>query len=196
MEIRGMKKGCWILGGVLCCVGVGIIAMCSPTSPSTPTKLDDLIVTNQIQGWSVDSTVADTVTHVTDDNINLFVDGGKIDYCGECNGSGPMKSGIVTFLKTAVGYGVEVFVLDYGTTADATAEFNVWAGKYSAASLETISPFANTTAIGHASNGAITAFAHFGKFYLELRFSNYNGETAIAVADASTFLSYYNSKIK
>jgi hypothetical protein len=198
MKLRSLKGLLLTLFGTACLLGLNF-SLCGPTSPTTHTTIKDLIIKdNQITGWILDTVWNDSAMPFTDATANDFVDGGKIDYCGSCNGTGPLKTGIATyFINPQKNHKLRAFVLDYGTASGAKTEFDVWVNKNkaSASTEETISPFSNTTAIGFDIGGGLNVFANFSNYYVELKFNNYDS-SSLAVPDASTFLNYYNSKIK
>jgi hypothetical protein len=190
--------------GVLMIAGI-VLLTCGPTSPTpTPsTPLNELTITsNEFPGWGNDTILMDTTHYIgstafTDTMIHDFVDGGNTDYCGACNGHGSLKSGLATYFKYPdSGYKLFSLVIDYGTASAANAEFNVWINKKTGQTQVPIPSFSNTTAVGYEGNGGVTAYAHFSNYYIELQFSNYNGLTDLAVADAKIFLAYFQSKIK
>jgi hypothetical protein len=183
-------------------VGGIFLVRCGNTNPAdsgsrvSPTPLTDLVVSDQITGWVVDSNYSDTAMPFTDATSNDRVDGGNIDYCGSCNGHDALKSGIATYFKnTQNNHKVEVFILDYGTAGAAKAEFNVWVGKKAGLTTETIAPYSTSTAIGFDVGGGLYAYANLVNFYVEMQFANYDSSSQV-IPDASAFLSYYSSKIK
>jgi hypothetical protein len=188
--------GTVVLAGIL-------FITCGPTSPSSSgptvstTPLNDLIVIDQIAGWGIDTSVNNTAMPFTDSTSGPnFVDGGNSDYCGLCNGTGPLKNGIGTyFMALQNNHKIRSFVLDYGTAAAAKKKFDAWVANNSTSKSEAIGSFPNTTAIGFDFGGGMSVFAHFINFFVELRFNNYDS-SSLAIPDASAFLNYYNSKIK
>jgi hypothetical protein len=157
------------------------------------TPLKDLIITNQISGWVIDSTSADTAMNITDANSSLFWDGGNGYYCGQCNGTGPFRGGFVTYFRNpAKGYNLTCFVLNYGTPLKAKTEYDTWVNMTTGNTLEAISPFASTTAVGLDESGGLIAYANLSNIYMQLQFTNY-ASSSLAISDASVFLNYYNS---
>jgi hypothetical protein len=189
-----------VICGIVSVAGIFLFTCGGPTNPvsSTP-SWKNLVITNQIAGWEVDSNYSDTAIPFTDATSGPdFVDGGNSDYCGLCDGHDALKSGFGIYYKNPQNNRkLEVFVLDYGTAAAAKTEFNVWVGKDTALAMpqETIPPFMDTTARGFEVGGGLNVYAHISNYYLELRFTDYN-PSSLANPDAAAFLDYYNSKIK
>ncbi len=192
-----------VLAGAICGVGVMALTCAGPTTPkAVTTPVDSLIITNQITGWVLDSSVsvsgAATMPFTNSTANSNWVDGGCPSYCGKCDGTDALKDGFGTYLKEPLAGAtrkLEVFVLDYGSAAAADSEFNIWPIKYAASTKETISPFPNTTAIGFDVGGGLYVFAHMSNIFIEMQFSDYDSSSQ-AVPDASAFSTYYNSKIK
>jgi len=191
------------IAGAICGVGVMALTCQGPTSPvAKTTPVDSLIITNQMTGWVLDSSVsvsgAAMMPFTNSTANNDWVDGGCISYCGKCDGTDALKDGFGTYLKEPLASAtrkLEIFVLDYGSAAAADSEFNVWLNKNATSTKETISPFSNTTAIGFDVGGGLNVFAHMSNIFIELQFSDYDSSSQ-AVPDASAFLTYYNSRIK
>jgi hypothetical protein len=203
MNVGSLKDFFKVIVGFVCFVGVMDLS-CGPTSPATPsTPLSDLMITdNQFTGWRTDTVLVEGVyytgaTPFVDSTIHDFVDGGSSDYCGTCNGHGNMKAGIATYIKYPdSGYKLFGLVIDYGTASAANAEFKVWVNKKAPQTPVSIPPFLITTAVAYEANGGAYVYAHFSNYFIEMQLSNYNGMTDLAVADANTFLTYFQSKIK
>jgi hypothetical protein len=172
------------------------MALCSPPIiPSVNITLDDFIITNQISGWAP----TNNVVHFVDSTLWDIIDGGNISYCGECNGNNALKAGIMSNLNNVQkNAAVQIFVIDYGTTINAETEFNAMVAKrVDSNSKLSIPPFSDATAIGsETGSGIMNAYYHSGKFYFELNGLNGYDSTSLAVADASAFLTYFQSKMK
>jgi hypothetical protein len=148
-----------------------------------------------MSGW----TIQDSVAHYVDSTINYFgeagVDGGSIDFCGDCKGNSTLKEGIYSHFATSQNNKVQVFIMDYRNAANAQAEFTVWVNKNAASTKETISPFSKITAVGYDVGGGLYTYGNFINYCVELQFDNYDS-SSLVIPDAATFLNYYNSKIK
>jgi hypothetical protein len=181
------------------CLSLLILSTCSPTKPAaTPDPFADFIIANQqISGWVIGSNDKDSVFHFVQSTLSDVVDGGNFSYCGDCNGSSPLKAGIHCVMNDSTKQAAAaIFVMDYGTAANAKSEFDSRSGQQLAYSVkDTIPSFPDTVAVGAEHSGGITAFAHFGNYYCELELTGYD-PSANAAADADLFFSYFKSKVK
>jgi len=163
MKLVSVKLVSRVLAGAICCAGVIALTCGGPTASKTTntTSVDSLVITNQMTGWVLDSSVSVSgaaMMPFTNSTANDFVDGGKTDYCGKCDGTDALKDGMGTYLKEPLAghtRKLEVFVLDYGSASAAVAEFNVWVKKDSGMTSETITLFPTTTAIGFDLGGGV-----------------------------------------
>ncbi len=190
------------MGGKKVCSGFAFVCLflsvffyaCGPstTAGNTPTvTLSDLAITTQIAGWAP----LDTTAYFVDSTMINFVNGGNVSYCGACNGNSVLKAGICTKLATGQNNKAKIFVMDYGTSANAITEFNARVNSQLKSSVVPIGSFSQTVAVGSTVGGGLYTFCCMKNFYIESQLSNYDS-TAVAQRDANVFLTYYQSKIK
>jgi hypothetical protein len=160
--------------------------------------LNDFIVTNQINGWTIVLYRGDSVFHFVDSTLFDLVGYANNEYCGNCSGSSALKAGTCFFLDTSSYGSAQIFVMDYGTPVRAKEQVNSMADRARATSLGTIvsiPSFPDTTAVGVDLGGEGRAYCHFGKFYFELYLTNFINVTSVPVGDIAMFLTYFQSKI-
>jgi hypothetical protein len=178
-----------LVGGV-CYAGMCLFS-CGPTNPKTTDPFANFIITNQISGWAL----KDSVRHFVETTLFDIVNGGNIGYCGDCTGNSNLKAGIYSTLEnTQNSTSVNIFVMDYKTTANAKTQYDsvVVSPRIFYIPQDTIPTYPVSVAVG-AGAGSIYALAHFGKYYFELQFVGYS-VTSEAVADAKMFLDYFQPK--
>lgn len=194
MKLRSFKSLFLPLAGTACFLGL-MFSMCGPTGPTTTAKnpkLSDLILT--MPGWAApaDSNIyyiySDTITDQTlTHKIEHFVDGGDWNYIQD---SITVNGNRVTTLDTGFYQSFfrsdisdltrgEVFVLDYGTAAEAQKVFQRIYPIYMSAQEFKIGSFDTATVIGGLSSSSIWTFAHLGKYYIELHMVPPSGSTTV-----------------
>lgn len=150
------------------------------------------LTTADISGWSErpDADVGSYVIQVGGELCNPPIDGA----CDQYTSNGVVKTLIQYLTRPAdpVPYKFDGYVMDFGTAAQARVMFDD--AKGSAAT--TIAGFADSVAIVNEQTPSFgcTVYAHFGKFYIEIRLSGYD-PASVAIADAATFVRVYSEKI-
>jgi hypothetical protein len=165
---------------------------------NTPTNLEpvanitlaDLHVTTQVTGWTA---VGNPVNFV-DSTITNLVDGGSSTYCGVCSHS-TLKAGFQQIMSKyqSVDH-IKLFVIDYGTASNATAEFDKMVQGSSWTTENALSPYSVSELFYTSNSDGINLRSHFKNFYVEFQFTAYDS-SAQAVPDASNFINYLHSKI-
>jgi hypothetical protein len=151
---------------------------------STPAELR--LVSGDLVGWEEDS--ADGYFAYIPSTLFDIIDGGAVEY----NNAG-LVEGIRQKLNDGQGgHYTDVFVMDFGDDATATAMFE--AKKNSYGNEAALGSYSEATAVYVPVLGGIKAFAHFGKFYIEVGNMGYPDQ-ADARADAVLFLGYYENRI-
>jgi hypothetical protein len=158
--------------------------------PGTNIILADLHITTQIPGW----TAAGNPVNFVDSTITNFVDGGSSTYCGTCSHS-TLKAGFQQIMsKSQSAYYLKLFVIDYGTAANAAAEFDKMVQGSSWTTENSLSPYSISDLFYTNNSDGINLRSHFKNFFVEFQFTAYDS-SAQAVPDASAFLNYLHSKI-
>jgi hypothetical protein len=83
------------------------------------------------------------------------------------------------------------FVMDFGTAENATAMFEKM--KLNEADPLTIGNYIESVAFGSRHLSGINAYAHFGKYYVEISLSGYADES-LATKEAEAFVEVYEQK--
>ena len=175
--------------GAMCFLAVFLFS-CGPTSPTKNTPLNDLVISNQINGWVADSAVG----YFVDSTIANFVDGGSSTYCGTCSKS-TLKEGFQLLMSKSQSVDkLKMLIIDYGTSVNAKAEFDKKVQASSWTTENALSPFAITDVFFTNNSDGVHANGHFNNFFIELVFSAY-GSSSESEPDASTFINYFHSKI-
>jgi hypothetical protein len=176
-----------------------VFSTCTPTEPAaTPDPFADFIFSSQqVKDWTPSSEPADSLFRFVDTTLMYLINGGKYSYCGECDGTSALKAGVYYVLVNGVKETmVKVFVMDYGMVDSAKAQFDTRRTMLLGFSTKVVIPsYAESTAIGAEFSGGITALASFDRYYFEMVFSGYDSSVE-AAADASLFLSSFQSKVK
>jgi hypothetical protein len=170
---------------------VGILALsCGPTNPGKSTPLlSDLVITNQLSGWAAMGDPANFV----DSTITNLVNGGSSTYCGTCSHS-TLKAGFQQIMsKSQSTNHLKMIVIDYGTTANASEEFDIMVQGSSWTTENTLSPYSASELFYTSNSDGINLRAHFNNFFVEFQFTAYDS-SAQAVPDASAFINYLHSK--
>lgn len=197
MRLFSVKSLSIICAGVI--VFLALIPSCGPTNPTKSNTLDDFVITNQISGWTLRG---DSLTRFVDSTLHYTIDGGDISYCGSncAGGNSNLKAGIVYNMDNAAkDASVQIFVMDYGTAGNAKMQFDtITFIKIAPTSKVSIAPFSDADAVGSAFAYGMDAYCHSKRYYFELKAlqgAAYDS-TYKSVADASTFLTYFQSKVK
>jgi hypothetical protein len=151
--------------------------------------LSDLVITNQLSGWAAMGDPANFV----DSTIFNLVDGGSSTYCGTCSHS-TLKAGFQQIMtKSQSTNHLKMIVIDYGTTANASEEFDIMVQGSSWTTENTLSPYSASELFYTSNSDGINLRAHFNNFFVEFQFTAYDS-SAQAVPDASAFINYLHSK--
>ena len=181
----------WIgVGGAMLSVGI-LLFSCGPTSPGKSSPLlSEMVITNQISGWAP---VGNPINFVESTIINV-VDGGSTGYCGTCSLS-TLKAGFQQIMsKSQSADLLKLLVIDYGTTANAAAEFDKKVQGSSWTTENSLSPYSASELFYTSNSDGINLRSHFNNFYVEFQFTAYDSG-AQSVPDASAFINYLHSKI-
>jgi hypothetical protein len=160
----------------------------SPVSAVPPTNqpLKDFVLTsNAVPGWTApDSNVAYF------DSLNLFnlIDGGSVPYI-----QGGLDTGVRQSLKHDSTLFGTVMAMDFVTAQKAAAIFGFEAQDNNATAQ--LAGFTKSDALCYVFYGGVIAFAHFGKYYFNVKLSGYS-DSASSVNDAARFVMEYKSRVK
>jgi hypothetical protein len=187
-----LKKSFGILA-VMLCAALLLISCKSPTDSSNNAVSVSRLKINEgdISGWTINNS---NVYYSTDSWAHNTVDG--------------VDGQAWTFYNTAaysealdenmIGSGgamVAIWILNNTTAANASAEYNASKTLYSS-NAEPLTPtFVDSVAIGNNSYSAITVYAHFKQFFVQLAFANYNSNFTLSKTDAITFLQLIEAKV-
>lgn len=125
-------------------------------------------------------------------NVDLFydlIDGGAAIYDNQ-----GLIAGIVQMLRYDTLYENLMYVTDFGSIARARGMFAAQKKEVGGMS-ERISGFDTSSAAANLNLGGCTAYATIDRFYIEMYLGGYS-EHALALADAASFLSLYQRRIK
>jgi hypothetical protein len=171
-----------------CCAGcLCIITGCKvagPNSSGSGFSVADFKVTDELSGWTGQ---AGSYREFDPASLYEIIDGGAVPY--ERLG---LVEGITQVLQNNTKT-ISVFAEDFGTADNSLAIFNDKTG--SLTQKLTITPYAQTMAIGFPLLGGIAAYAHDRKYYFELNLTGYDDNES-AVTDASLFLQTLIAKIR
>lgn len=135
-------------------------------------------------------------TEISDDGFKDFKANNMVK---EINGGAQvyvdkgMVAGFKQYVETGGGKKAELLVLDFGTEASASAIYSykvdgndekLAAGTYSEAVAQ----------LDNSAMSGVTAYAHFGKYYLELSFTGYNDKAESRIT-ATNFVEVFEEKI-
>jgi hypothetical protein len=164
---------------------------CGPTSPGkSAAVLSDMVITNQISGWAP---VGNPVNFFDSTIFNL-VDGGSNTYCGTCSHS-TLKAGFQEMMsKSQSADNLRMFVIDYGTVANAQSEFDIMVQGSSWTTENSLPPYSASELFYTSNSDGINLRSHFNNLYIEFQLTGYDS-SAQAVPDASAFINFLYSKI-
>jgi hypothetical protein len=89
---------------------------------------------------------------------------------------------------------LKMIIIDYGTTANAKAEFDNMVQGSSWTTENSLSPYSASELFYTSNSDGINLRSHFNNFYVEFQFTAYDS-SAQTVPDASVFINYLHSKI-
>jgi hypothetical protein len=164
-------------------------------------SLSDFVLTHhEMSGWDTlagTNDLYDSIVYFNQFSLLELVDGGDYSYCGSCYGDGPLRGGVHYNLHNAAKQTkISIFVMNYGSTADALAEFSARSSSLLSANPKAALPsFSESVAVGATFGAGIQAVAHFGPFFFEVQFSGYDPASG-AVTDANSLLTIMQSKAK
>ncbi len=152
------------------------------------------VINGDISNWKMaqapDSFTLWTAANFYDDingGLEVYTDRGPIEIA-DMHLVGPIGSdGVQNVLEK------RSFIMDYGTEANAIEEFNFMKSQNSADAFS-FDEYGKNTAFAVPILGGIIAYAHFKKFYIELKFTGFSDQPN-AVRTAIQFLSFFESKI-
>ena len=153
------------------------------------------ITSTEISNWAMASS-ADSFTLWTKANFNLDIDGGYEKYTDR----GMIETGDFHMLGPTGPDGEQniiathSYIMDCGNDSNAIELYRYWQIDNSADAFK-IPRYKTTTAFAIAVQGGITVYAHFKKFYFELKFSGFSDLTQ-AAATAVQFLGLFRAKIE
>jgi hypothetical protein len=196
-----------------CYLGMCLFS-CGPTNPPAKNpNLADFIITapgwaapaDSNTYWIYNDTIHDPVlTH----KIEHFVDGGDWNYIQD---STTIAGKTVTTLDSGFRQTIyrsdltdittgEVFVLDYGTAAEARTVFQRIYPIYMSAREFKIGSFDTSAVIGGLSSSSVWTFAHFGRYYIEFHMFPPSGSTTVTsdslVHMTNVFFQKYQALVK
>jgi len=142
-----------------------------------------------ISGWKKNTTYGYTTWSAA--TLNDDIDGGSDKYTNR----GMIECGDIAMLGPN---GEEIkhqsLIMDFGLDSNAAVMFNYKKDEFSTEEVD-ITGYDNTVAFAHPGVGGVTAFAHFKKFYLELKFEGFSDQN-LAIQAAIQFLGLFKSKIE
>jgi hypothetical protein len=145
------------------------------------------IADNELSGWT-QAAGFDTFYTMPIDTLNRLIDGPEQTYkdygCKEIA------------YQTLTGPDPKVFssfAMDFVTVSKAAAMFNY--KKLQVGPGKNISSFDDATAFATTVENGVTAYAHFNKFYLEMKLEGF-ADTVEVLAVAGQFLNAFKAKIK
>jgi hypothetical protein len=144
------------------------------------------IMPSDVTGWQQTNGASGWETYSAS-NLHNLIDGGDMQYTSR---------GLIEMGQQTLGSGQKILIvycMDFGNAANSKL---MYGDKYNANSpLLAIPNFPDSVAIATPTLGGVTAFAIFGKFYLELAFQGFQDQ-AEALRTTSLFIDLYSSKIE
>jgi hypothetical protein len=153
------------------------------------------ITGSEISNWALASS-ADSFTLWTAANFNDDIDGGYEKYtdrgmteCADFHMIGPVgPDGEQNYIAT------HSYIMDCGNDTNAYELYKYWQN-YNSADAFKVTRYTTTTAFAIPIQGGIVVYAHFKKFYFELKFMGYSDQT-LAASTAVQFLGLFRAKIE
>jgi len=177
----------------ICFVSLISLLVCDNSSNTNDDtlKVKNLRIANEISGWTEE---ADGYREFNPSNMYDMIDGGVTPY---------LTAGLVEGIR-------QVFIQIRGTdTIQLTADVedfgnennaqNIFNTITAASIIDSIkfSEYPSTKVVGSNNQLGIEIiiFAHFNKFYFELKFNNYGNLADFVIEESKKFLSFYELKI-
>lgn len=173
------------------CLGAFLFCGCAHSKAATPTgiKTANLRVTSEISGWAETPSTYQTFTTVDQLAGDVGLDGEAYLYSNK-----GLINGIYQKLASTAGYRMELYILDFGSQAGASAVFAEVTATQVTNGIA-VGAYPRTTAIFQDNGNSAITYARIGRFFFKLSTTDYGGAISNATNAAILLLDFYKRRI-